>query len=142
MAPRYAISTRRGSAHRACWPRAEEVPAQLEMDAVAYSNALVDRYNHSGHDGTHDPKVAYAFDGYVPLLFEGSNQERIETICSGNNRTLREIITNATFLGPHEDVSVKPYFSSGIVPLLATLFSIGEKSTGIKLRKIVDLLYQ
>ncbi|ONK68232.1 uncharacterized protein A4U43_C05F9070 [Asparagus officinalis] len=42
-----------------------EIPGKVQ---VAYSRAPVDRHNYYGHEGTHDPEVAYAFDGNV-LLF-------------------------------------------------------------------------
>ncbi|ONK58318.1 uncharacterized protein A4U43_C09F10970 [Asparagus officinalis] len=82
-------------------------------DQVTYSRTPIDRRNHYGHDGTHDPEVVYTFNRNVPLFFEGSSQERIETICLGDYRTLQEIITNEKFLVPHEDISMKPHFLLG-----------------------------
>ncbi|ONK80367.1 uncharacterized protein A4U43_C01F16890 [Asparagus officinalis] len=82
-------------------------------EIVAYSRDPVNRYNHYDHVRTNDPKVAYAFDGNVPLLFKGSSQERVATIHSCNYQTLQEIITYAKFSIPNEDASEKLHFLFG-----------------------------
>ncbi|ONK73343.1 uncharacterized protein A4U43_C04F30020 [Asparagus officinalis] len=88
------------------------VKSSVEFDSKIYHEfeAPVDHHNQFSHDGTHDPEVAYTFDGNAPLFFKGSSQEMIETIRFVNNKTLQEIITDANFLVPHEDVSVKLHF--------------------------------
>ncbi|ONK80745.1 uncharacterized protein A4U43_C01F21240 [Asparagus officinalis] len=71
----HAISKGRSSTRGAHRPRADEVPMQLEMAMVTYSRALVNCHNHFGHDGTHDPKVMYVFDGSVPLSLDGNDDD-------------------------------------------------------------------
>ncbi|ONK81041.1 uncharacterized protein A4U43_C01F24600 [Asparagus officinalis] len=73
MAPHHAISRGRGFVRGSPWSKAEDVPVQQEMDMVSYSTTPVYHHNHYGHDGTHDPKMAYAFDGNVPLFLDGSS---------------------------------------------------------------------
>ncbi|ONK76246.1 uncharacterized protein A4U43_C03F25560 [Asparagus officinalis] len=51
--------------------------------AIAYSRALVNRHNHFGHDGTHDPEVMHIFDGNVSLFLDDSSQERIKVNKTG-----------------------------------------------------------
>ncbi|ONK78127.1 uncharacterized protein A4U43_C02F14630 [Asparagus officinalis] len=70
----------------------------------------VNRRNNYSHNGTNDPKMAYPFDSNVLLFFEGSSQERVAIIRSGDYWTLREIVTDAKFSVPNEDALMKPHF--------------------------------
>ncbi|ONK60908.1 uncharacterized protein A4U43_C08F23950 [Asparagus officinalis] len=120
MTPRRTISRGIGSVRGARQPSAEEALTLLEITVGIWQLGLpfklpirrapVDRHNHFGHDGTHDPEVSHVFDENVPLFLEGSSQDRIKTIRTSIYRTLWEIIIDTKFSAPHEDVSVKPHF--------------------------------
>ncbi|ONK58446.1 uncharacterized protein A4U43_C09F12860 [Asparagus officinalis] len=70
-----------------------EIPGEVQSKNLCFLfESFVDRRNHYGHDGTHDPKVAYAFDGNVRLFLKESGQERIETIRSSDYRTLGALV--------------------------------------------------
>ncbi|ONK77856.1 uncharacterized protein A4U43_C02F11450 [Asparagus officinalis] len=83
------------------------------MKLICHSKAHVDRHNHYGHNGTRDSEVTHAFDGSTPLVLESSSQERIEAIRLIDYQTLREMIMNAKFSIPNEDMSRKTHFLFG-----------------------------
>ncbi|ONK61094.1 uncharacterized protein A4U43_C08F26190 [Asparagus officinalis] len=90
--------------------------------------AHVNRHKHFGHDGTYDIEATHVFDENILLFLDSSSQERIEVICTGSYKNLREIITDVKFSVLHKDVSVKLHFLFGDgVPGSNSFFYYGEE---------------